>query len=322
MGGGGPQGPSGDPWVEAVGRGIHGDHRWGRGSLGVPVDVVVGWGSLGVPWGPHGVVGCVGRHAGSPWLGLPWGAHGGGGWFALGVPMGGGGGGGLGALLGAGGIRVPGCPMRVEGTQCFGVLWGPTKQGGGVSLGVLWSPRGGGGWVLLGSPRAGAPPGVPVGDAECHRSLDLTGPLLLGGVPTLPESFPIRSRHFVGCMRHLHIDQRPIDMAAFIANNGTLPGAGRTAGTAGTGGTGMGWASGWRWGAVPTGNGVGGARAMAGLGTPGGGCQGHGGAVPTGHGVCGEGRGVPELWRLERGVPGGMGREGWVVLGGLHAPWD
>ncbi|XP_075377780.1 cadherin EGF LAG seven-pass G-type receptor 2 [Mycteria americana] len=56
------------------------------------------------------------------------------------------------------------------------------------------------------------------------KSLDLTGPLLLGGVPTLPESFPIRSRQFVGCMRHLHIDQRPIDMAAFIANNGTLPG--------------------------------------------------------------------------------------------------
>ncbi|NXQ69788.1 CELR2 protein, partial [Quiscalus mexicanus] len=57
------------------------------------------------------------------------------------------------------------------------------------------------------------------------KSLDLTGPLLLGGVPTLPESFPIRSRHFVGCMRHLHVDQRPVDMAAFIANNGTLPGS-------------------------------------------------------------------------------------------------
>ncbi|NXX45357.1 CELR2 protein, partial [Tricholaema leucomelas] len=56
------------------------------------------------------------------------------------------------------------------------------------------------------------------------KSLDLTGPLLLGGVPTLPESFPIRSRHFVGCMRHLRIDQRPVDMAAFIANNGTVPG--------------------------------------------------------------------------------------------------
>lgn len=64
----------------------------------------------------------------------------------------------------------------------------------------------------------------PRGNCRLCRSLDLTGPLLLGGVPTLPESFPIRSRHFVGCMRHLHIDQRPVDMAAFIANNGTLPG--------------------------------------------------------------------------------------------------
>ncbi|NXF74938.1 CELR2 protein, partial [Sclerurus mexicanus] len=54
--------------------------------------------------------------------------------------------------------------------------------------------------------------------------LPWAGPLLRGGRPTLPESFPIRSRHFVGCMRHLHIDQRPVDMAAFIANNGTLPG--------------------------------------------------------------------------------------------------
>ncbi|NXA56589.1 CELR2 protein, partial [Nothocercus julius] len=58
------------------------------------------------------------------------------------------------------------------------------------------------------------------------KSLDLTGPLLLGGVPTLPESFPIRSRHFVGCMRHLHVDERPVDLAAFIANNGTVPGWG------------------------------------------------------------------------------------------------
>lgn len=82
-----------------------------------------------------------------------------------------------------------------------------------------------------------------MGDSGCCRSLDLTGPLLLGGVPTLPESFPIRSRQFVGCMRHLHIDQRPVDMAAFIANNGTLPGADM-------GGTGLG--SGgcvpWVWG--------------------------------------------------------------------------
>lgn len=58
------------------------------------------------------------------------------------------------------------------------------------------------------------------------RSLDLTGPLLLGGVPDLPESFPVRTRHFVGCMRNLQVDSRHVDMADFIANNGTVPGMG------------------------------------------------------------------------------------------------
>lgn len=60
------------------------------------------------------------------------------------------------------------------------------------------------------------------------RSLDLTGPLLLGGVPDLPESFPVRMRHFVGCMRNLQVDSRHVDMADFIANNGTVPGMGAT----------------------------------------------------------------------------------------------
>lgn len=56
------------------------------------------------------------------------------------------------------------------------------------------------------------------------RSLDLTGPLLLGGVPNLPEDFPVRNRDFVGCMRKLSIDSKPIDMESYIANNGTTPG--------------------------------------------------------------------------------------------------
>ncbi|KAK1327627.1 hypothetical protein QTO34_012916 [Cnephaeus nilssonii] len=56
------------------------------------------------------------------------------------------------------------------------------------------------------------------------KSLDLTGPLLLGGVPNLPEDFPVRSRQFVGCMRNLTIDGRSVDMAGFIANNGTRAG--------------------------------------------------------------------------------------------------
>lgn len=56
------------------------------------------------------------------------------------------------------------------------------------------------------------------------RSLDLTGPLLLGGIPNLPEDFPVRNRDFVGCMRKLSIDSKPIDMDSYIANNGTTPG--------------------------------------------------------------------------------------------------
>ncbi|XP_019369272.1 PREDICTED: cadherin EGF LAG seven-pass G-type receptor 2, partial [Gavialis gangeticus] len=56
------------------------------------------------------------------------------------------------------------------------------------------------------------------------KSLDLTGPLLLGGIPNLPESFPVRNRQFVGCMRNLLIDNQEVDMADFIANNGTAPG--------------------------------------------------------------------------------------------------
>ncbi|XP_058860276.1 cadherin EGF LAG seven-pass G-type receptor 2-like isoform X2 [Acipenser ruthenus] len=56
------------------------------------------------------------------------------------------------------------------------------------------------------------------------KSLDLTGPLLLGGVPNLPEDFPVQNREFVGCMKNLFIDSRQIDMADFIANNGTVPG--------------------------------------------------------------------------------------------------
>ncbi|XP_074554309.1 cadherin EGF LAG seven-pass G-type receptor 1 isoform X2 [Halichoeres trimaculatus] len=56
------------------------------------------------------------------------------------------------------------------------------------------------------------------------KSLDLTGPLLLGGVPNLPEDFPVRNRDFMGCMRNLSIDSKPIDMDSYIANNGTTAG--------------------------------------------------------------------------------------------------
>ncbi|XP_048195279.1 cadherin EGF LAG seven-pass G-type receptor 1 [Perognathus longimembris pacificus] len=56
------------------------------------------------------------------------------------------------------------------------------------------------------------------------KSLDLTGPLLLGGVPNLPEDFPVHNRQFVGCMRNCPSTAGTWDMAGFIANNGTRAG--------------------------------------------------------------------------------------------------
>uniref|UniRef100_A0A8C4DJG8 Cadherin, EGF LAG seven-pass G-type receptor 3 n=1 Tax=Dicentrarchus labrax TaxID=13489 RepID=A0A8C4DJG8_DICLA len=56
------------------------------------------------------------------------------------------------------------------------------------------------------------------------KSLDLTGPLFLGGVPNVPDNFPFGTREFIGCMKELHIDNKPLDLAGFIANNGTLAG--------------------------------------------------------------------------------------------------
>ncbi|KAG5830382.1 hypothetical protein ANANG_G00309990 [Anguilla anguilla] len=83
--------------------------------------------------------------------------------------------------------------------------------------------------ALLSSPlklHIPAPGGLRLCDPAVtpRRSLDLTGPLLLGGVPDLPEDFPVRSRDFVGCMSNLTIDSEPVDMAGFIANNGTTAG--------------------------------------------------------------------------------------------------
>ncbi|XP_072537654.1 cadherin EGF LAG seven-pass G-type receptor 3 isoform X2 [Salminus brasiliensis] len=75
--------------------------------------------------------------------------------------------------------------------------------------------------------------GVQLGNYSCaaqgkqsssKKSLDLTGPLFLGGVPNVPDNFPFGTREFIGCMKDLHIDNRPVDMAGYVANNGTLPG--------------------------------------------------------------------------------------------------
>ncbi|ALC40622.1 stan [Drosophila busckii] len=59
---------------------------------------------------------------------------------------------------------------------------------------------------------------------SCHRFLDLTGPLQLGGLPRIPAHFPVSNRDFVGCISDLRIDERYVDLNAYVADNGTVAG--------------------------------------------------------------------------------------------------
>lgn len=46
----------------------------------------------------------------------------------------------------------------------------------------------------------------------CHRFLDLTGPLQIGGLPSLPTHFQVSNKDFVGCISDLYIDHKFIDL--------------------------------------------------------------------------------------------------------------
>ena len=58
----------------------------------------------------------------------------------------------------------------------------------------------------------------------CHRFLDLTGPLQIGGLPGLVTEFQSQSTDFEGCIRNVHIDEEFLDLKAFTYNNGTVEG--------------------------------------------------------------------------------------------------
>nr|CAD7592898.1 unnamed protein product [Timema genevievae] len=58
----------------------------------------------------------------------------------------------------------------------------------------------------------------------CHRFLDLTGPLQIGGLPSLPTSFQVHSKDFIGCISDLYIDNKFIDLNSYVADNGTISG--------------------------------------------------------------------------------------------------
>ncbi|XP_072387451.1 protocadherin-like wing polarity protein stan isoform X2 [Diabrotica undecimpunctata] len=58
----------------------------------------------------------------------------------------------------------------------------------------------------------------------CHRFLDLTGPLQLGGVPSQFSAFQIKNFHFDGCISDLEIDYKFVDLNTFMTDNGTTAG--------------------------------------------------------------------------------------------------
>ncbi|XP_050305133.1 protocadherin-like wing polarity protein stan isoform X2 [Anthonomus grandis grandis] len=58
----------------------------------------------------------------------------------------------------------------------------------------------------------------------CHRFLDLTGPLQLGGLPSLSEKFQTQNFHFAGCISDLQVDHKFVDLNSFVTDNGTTIG--------------------------------------------------------------------------------------------------
>lgn len=61
---------------------------------------------------------------------------------------------------------------------------------------------------------------------QCSRFLDLTGPLLIGGVKSSISSVNdvLKTKHFNGCVKGLAIDGIPMDMNDMIYNNGSVAG--------------------------------------------------------------------------------------------------
>ncbi|OWR45133.1 cadherin [Danaus plexippus plexippus] len=59
---------------------------------------------------------------------------------------------------------------------------------------------------------------------SCHRFLDLTGPLQLGGLPNIPSSFQVKNKDFVGCISDFYIDHKFVDLNSYVSDNGTIAG--------------------------------------------------------------------------------------------------
>ena len=62
---------------------------------------------------------------------------------------------------------------------------------------------------------------------NCGQLLDLTGPLQIGGLPTLTSHFQITNKHYVGCMKDLYIDNDLLDFNKYVEDHGTMAGCQR-----------------------------------------------------------------------------------------------
>ncbi|XP_042898874.1 protocadherin-like wing polarity protein stan isoform X2 [Parasteatoda tepidariorum] len=58
----------------------------------------------------------------------------------------------------------------------------------------------------------------------CYRFLDLTGPLQIGGLPSLLSDFQVQNKNFNGCIKDLYVDNQLVNLNSFVANNGTTVG--------------------------------------------------------------------------------------------------
>ncbi|XP_013421944.1 cadherin EGF LAG seven-pass G-type receptor 2-like isoform X1 [Lingula anatina] len=54
----------------------------------------------------------------------------------------------------------------------------------------------------------------------CHRFLDLTGPLQIGGLPSSTD-FQVRYPDFDGCVKDVYLDNKFLDLDSYVWNNGT-----------------------------------------------------------------------------------------------------
>ncbi|KAF7994935.1 hypothetical protein HCN44_004407 [Aphidius gifuensis] len=93
-----------------------------------------------------------------------------------------------------------------------------------VALALRYGDRLGKRWSCAGSAEQILETRCNQATETCHRFLDLTGPMQLGGLPAIPSDFQVTNKDFIGCIKNLYIDYKFIDLNSYVADNGTTIG--------------------------------------------------------------------------------------------------